>query len=98
MNSAVKQRHLIVDIGRRLLHAKHQGTLWHDLGGIDPEANPGVYQFKSRMGGEEMKAKGPYEAKPRGLASRIIDRLELCPWCESSGSNLNIGHANSPAA
>jgi hypothetical protein len=33
--------------------SKEQGCQWYDLGGIDPEKNPHVYQFKKRMGGEE---------------------------------------------
>jgi len=32
-------------------HAKAAGARWYDLGGIDPEANPGVYHFKSGLGG-----------------------------------------------
>ena len=59
-----------------LLHAKQRGALWHDLGGIDPEGNPDVYRFKSRMGGQEMTAKGPYEARPGRLASHLIGGLE----------------------
>jgi lipid II:glycine glycyltransferase (peptidoglycan interpeptide bridge formation enzyme) len=60
-----------------ILLAKQRGALWYDLGGIDPDANPGVYRFKSRMGGQEMSAVGPYEAQPSGMLGRLIDRLEL---------------------
>jgi hypothetical protein len=30
------------------------GCLWHDLGGINPMTEPGVYNFKKRMGGQEI--------------------------------------------
>lgn len=30
------------------------GLQWYDLGGINPVANPDVYHFKKRMGGEEL--------------------------------------------
>lgn len=60
-----------------IVHAKQCGASWYDLGGIDPDANPGVYRFKSRMGGDDMRAIGPYEAKPTGLVGYVVDRLEL---------------------
>ena len=34
--------------------ALEQGCTLYDLEGIDPEGNPGVYQFKKKMGGEEV--------------------------------------------
>lgn len=43
-------------------HAQARGCRWYDLGGIDPESNPDVYRFKSRMGGRDISAPGPYEA------------------------------------
>lgn len=39
----------------------------YDLGGIDPEANPGVYLFKSRMGGDDITVPGPFEMLPQGI-------------------------------
>lgn len=32
---------------------KKKGIRWYDLGGIDPEANPGVYHFKKGLSGAE---------------------------------------------
>jgi len=40
-----------------MLESKRQGCRWYDLGGIDQDGNPGVYRFKSRMGGEEVNTK-----------------------------------------
>jgi lipid II:glycine glycyltransferase (peptidoglycan interpeptide bridge formation enzyme) len=36
-----------------MLWLKQHGARWYDLGGIDREANPGGYDFKSRFGGRE---------------------------------------------
>jgi lipid II:glycine glycyltransferase (peptidoglycan interpeptide bridge formation enzyme) len=33
---------------------KEKGVHYYDLGGIDPEANPGVYHFKSGFSGEDL--------------------------------------------
>ncbi len=55
-----------------------RGCRWYDLGGINPEGNPGVYQFKSGMGGFECTAPGPYELGPGGAragAVRMAERL-----------------------
>lgn len=41
--------------------AKLNGSIWYDLGGIDPIANPDVYRFKQRMGGFDVTTAGPYE-------------------------------------
>jgi lipid II:glycine glycyltransferase (peptidoglycan interpeptide bridge formation enzyme) len=58
-----------------LMLAMEQGLSWYDLGGIDPDANPGVYRFKKRMGGEEFSALGPYEAYPDDFLGAATDRL-----------------------
>lgn len=34
-----------------MMWLKQHGARWYDLGGIDPEANPGGYHFKSGFGG-----------------------------------------------
>lgn len=56
--------------------ARDRGRAWYDLGGIDPEANPGVTRFKLRMGGEDLTAPGPWEARPPGPLPRLIEGLE----------------------
>ena len=47
---------------RTFLAAKRAGMKRYDLGGIDPDNNPTVYQFKSRMGGKEQFHIGAFEA------------------------------------
>lgn len=58
------QWHAILDAVQRKMRA-------YDLGGIDPEGNPGVSHFKRGLGGLEVLAAGPYEARPAGLAGRL---------------------------
>jgi len=45
-----------------LLAAKRAGMKRYDLGGVDPDKNPNVYQFKARMGGEDAYYVGAFEA------------------------------------
>ena len=45
------------------------GLKWYDLGGIDPDGNPGVYRFKARMGGSEVRA-GEYAGHAFGALRR----------------------------
>lgn len=39
---------------------KERGCKWYDLGGINPDSNPGVYHFKAGMGGEECQHLGNF--------------------------------------
>lgn len=57
-------------------HCKSHGLEWFDLGGIDPENNPGVTQFKLRTGGVEIVAPGPYQYQPPGLTASLISLAE----------------------
>jgi hypothetical protein len=54
-----------------LLRARARGLRWYDLGGVDPQANPGVYVFKRSLGGLELTVAGPFEASP-GEFRRLI--------------------------
>jgi len=56
--------------------ARDRGMKWYDLGGIDPEGNPGVYHFKCGLGGVEMRAPGPFEIAPKALRARLILHAE----------------------
>lgn len=56
--------------------AREIGCRWYDLGGINPETNPGVYHFKSGFGGSDVVTPGPFEVRPSGVAglvSRVVD-------------------------
>lgn len=54
---------------------KQKGGSWYDLGGIDPDGNPGGYRFKRRMGGMDVTSPGPFEARPLGLVGYLGDWL-----------------------
>jgi hypothetical protein len=49
-----------------ILQARQRGMRWYDLGGIDANANPGVYHFKAGIGGCEWCAPGPFQFNPIG--------------------------------
>lgn len=57
--------------------AKLRGMKWYDLGGIDPEENPGVFKFKSGFGGIDVRAAGPMELDPNPLRSTILRCIEV---------------------
>jgi hypothetical protein len=51
---------------------KEAGCRWYDLGGIDPEGNPGVYQFKSGLGGAEAYQLRRFELSGGVLSSFVV--------------------------
>lgn len=56
---------------------RRRGIRWYDLGGIDPEANPGVYEFKAGMTDVDITSPGPFECAPdaaRGLLVALTER------------------------
>jgi lipid II:glycine glycyltransferase (peptidoglycan interpeptide bridge formation enzyme) len=53
------------------LLARRAGMKMCDLGGIDPVNNPGVYQFKSRVGGKEVCYIGTFEACTGSFLRRL---------------------------
>lgn len=60
-----------------ILEAKRRGMRFYDLGGIDPEGNPGVHRFKKGLSGFEARSAGPFELVPRHPAvwlTRLAER------------------------
>lgn len=55
---------------------KERGYRWYDLGGINPERNPGVYHFKRGLSGADVCRVGPLVAC-RSIASSAIVRTSL---------------------
>lgn len=51
---------------------KESGTRWYDLGGIDPEKNPGVYHFKRGLSGTDVHHINPLVACDSVLTSVIV--------------------------
>lgn len=61
-----------------ILWAKQNGNRYMDLGGINAEANPSVYRFKSRIGGKEVEMLGVYDFSRNPLvylAATVLERL-----------------------
>jgi hypothetical protein len=56
--------------------AREKGLKWYDLGGIDPEGNPGVYHFKSGLAGQDVTAPGPLECPARGFRRAAVHGSE----------------------
>ncbi len=56
--------------------AKERGCSFYDLGGIDPDKNPGVYHFKKGLGGIDMTAPGPFELYPDGFRRLLVTGCE----------------------
>lgn len=56
---------------RMMLWLKQVGAEFYDLGGINPDTNPGVYHFKQGMGGEDVRYIAPLVAFG-STASRLI--------------------------
>lgn len=51
---------------------KERGCTGYDLGGINPQANPGVYHFKEGMGGQEMGEMGRFSLSGGALSSLAV--------------------------
>lgn len=60
------------------LAAKRTGMRRYDMGGIDPVGNPNVYQFKQRMGGDEVFHIGCFEAYANNWAKRLCAIFDSC--------------------
>lgn len=51
---------------------KQQGVRWYDLGGIDPQKNPGVYSFKKGLSGADVEQMTPRVACNSILSSAVV--------------------------
>lgn len=51
---------------------KENGFQWYDLGGIDPEGNPGVYHFKRGLSGKDVSQINPLVASDSVVSSAIV--------------------------
>jgi len=57
---------------------KAMGCEQYDLGGIDPDNNPGVYHFKKGIGGVETRLLGCFEAAPNRRVATLVRCAEAC--------------------
>jgi lipid II:glycine glycyltransferase (peptidoglycan interpeptide bridge formation enzyme) len=51
---------------------KENGFKYYDLGGIDPEGNPGVYSFKKGFSGADVSQLSPFVACDNVISSTIV--------------------------
>ena len=61
---------------RAIQFLKEHGCRWYDLGGINPHKNPGVYQFKSGMGGADILQLGCFECRANWMSSFGVGAAE----------------------
>jgi lipid II:glycine glycyltransferase (peptidoglycan interpeptide bridge formation enzyme) len=61
---------------RTLLAAHQSGMKFYNLGGIDPEENPSVHQFKMRMGGKEIYHIGTFDATKSLWTKKMWESIE----------------------
>lgn len=74
---------------------KANGIRWYDLGGIDPERNPGVYQFKNGLSGADVYQLNPLVAC-NSMASSALVRTSLAVqrWLRARASQFRPASAN----
>ncbi len=65
---------------KTLLAARDAGMKRYDLGGIDPEKNPSVYQFKMRMGAREENYIGAFEICSSKRVKSVWRSAEKIYW------------------
>lgn len=56
--------------------AKQRAMAWYDLGGADEQANPNVFRFKQRMGGQHYVGPPMIEARARWPRGAIVNLAE----------------------
>ena len=73
---------------------KERGVKWYDLGGIDPEGNPGVYHFKRGFSGADLCQVNPLVASDSAVSSGIVKAgLAIQRTLRGSLSPLNLARS-----
>ncbi|HEX4004998.1 MAG TPA: peptidoglycan bridge formation glycyltransferase FemA/FemB family protein [Acidobacteriaceae bacterium] len=67
---------------------RERGTRWYDLGGIDPEGNPGVYYFKRGFSGADVFQIEPRAACESAVSSGMVKAGVTLQRTLSSASKL----------
>lgn len=57
---------------RMIQWLKEFGCAWYDLGGIDPDGNPGVYHFKAGLSGRDIQHVGQFDYSRSWLSSTLV--------------------------
>ncbi len=63
-------------IWEQIRRFKQEHVRYFDIGGIDPESNPGGYRFKGGLGGQDILHIGEFEARGSLLSSALVHTAE----------------------
>jgi lipid II:glycine glycyltransferase (peptidoglycan interpeptide bridge formation enzyme) len=74
--AGMKQKSAYLSQWKMILWLCERGCRWYDLGGIDPENNPGVYHFKVGMSSVDVSHIGQYEANMSTMSSLAVGLAE----------------------
>jgi lipid II:glycine glycyltransferase (peptidoglycan interpeptide bridge formation enzyme) len=77
---------------------KESGFKWYDLGGIDPEGNPGVYSFKKGLSGIDVSQLTPLVACSSVVSSAIVRATLAVHRVVRSLAALRLGRASTQRA
>jgi lipid II:glycine glycyltransferase (peptidoglycan interpeptide bridge formation enzyme) len=72
---------------------KENGIRWYDLGGIDPEGNPGVYTFKKGLSGADLHQLTPLVTCNSVVSSAIVRAGLAAQRVIRSFGTLHLGRA-----
>jgi lipid II:glycine glycyltransferase (peptidoglycan interpeptide bridge formation enzyme) len=72
---------------------KENGFKWYDLGGIDPEGNPGVYSFKRGLSGTDVSQLTPLVACNSVVSCAIVKASLAANRVARSLGTLHLGRA-----
>jgi lipid II:glycine glycyltransferase (peptidoglycan interpeptide bridge formation enzyme) len=72
---------------------KENGFKWYDLGGIDPEGNPGVYSFKKGLSATDVSQLSPLVACNSVVSSAIVRASLAARRIVRSLGTLHLGRA-----
>lgn len=72
---------------------KENGVRWYDLGGIDPEGNPGVYTFKKGLSGADLHQLTPLVTCNSVVSSAIVRASLAAQRVIRSFGTLHLGRA-----
>jgi lipid II:glycine glycyltransferase (peptidoglycan interpeptide bridge formation enzyme) len=75
-NEGMKMKGAYLSQWRMIEILKESGCHWYDLGGIDPDNNPGVYHFKSGLSRKEVYHIGQYDISSSNISSLIVKGAE----------------------
>ena len=75
-NDGTKMKGAYLSQWRIIEIMKARGCHWYDLGGIDPDNNPGVYHFKSGISSKEAYHIGQFEISQSKISNLIVKGAE----------------------